>query len=245
MIKEKAIKIIKKIVKQYKASSKDFIKYLRKKGVQIGEGVTIFDPESVFIDSTRPCLMEIGNDVKIARGVTILTHGYDWSVIKGYYGEICGSAGKTKIGNNVFVGMQATILKGVTVGNNVIIGANSLVNKDVPDNVVVAGNPAKIIMTLEQYYKKRKMKQFDEAKELACEYYNKYKELPPKDVFREFFWLFGERKKDEFEDESFFEIMHLVRNYDESIEKYKKTKPMFESYEKFLEACGLPINNIG
>lgn len=85
-----------------------------------------------------------------------MTHGYDWAAMKGYYGEICGSAGKVKIGNNVFIGMQATILKGVTVGNNVIIGANSLVNKDIPDNTVVAGNPAIIIMTLDEYYEKRK-----------------------------------------------------------------------------------------
>lgn len=98
-------KIIKKILRQHKASSKDFVKYLRKKGVVVGEGVSIFDPQSVFIDSTRPCLLEIGNDVQITRGVTILTHGYDWSVLKGKYGEICGSAGKVKIGNNVFIGM--------------------------------------------------------------------------------------------------------------------------------------------
>lgn len=149
-------KLIKKIVRGHKASSKDFVKYLRKKNVKVGDGVVIFDPQSVFIDSTRPCLLEIGNDVQITRGVTILTHGYDWSVIKGVYGEICGSAGKVKIGNNVFIGMQATILKGVTIGNNVIIGANSLVNKDVPDNVVIAGNPARIIMSLEEYYEKRK-----------------------------------------------------------------------------------------
>ncbi len=148
-------KIIKKILRQHKASSKDFVKYLRKKGVVVGEGVAIFDPQSVFIDSTRPCLLEIGNDVQITRGVTILTHGYDWSVLKGKYGEICGSAGKVKIGNNVFIGMQATILKGVTIGNNVIIGANSLVNKNVPDNTVVAGNPAKVIMTIDEYYEKR------------------------------------------------------------------------------------------
>lgn len=49
--------------------------------------------------------------------------------------------GGVSIGDNVFIGMQSTILKGVHIGNNVIIGANSLVNKDVPDNCVVAGNP--------------------------------------------------------------------------------------------------------
>lgn len=59
--------------------------------------------------------------------------------------------------------MNSTILKGVTIGNNVIVGANSLVNKNFPDNVVIAGNPAKIIMTIDDYYKKRKMNQLKEA----------------------------------------------------------------------------------
>ena len=89
---------------------------------------------------TRPWLIDIGKNVKITEGVTILTHGFDWSVLKGVYGDILGSSGGVKIGDNVFIGMQTTILKGVHIGNNVIIGANSLVNKDIPDNCVAAGN---------------------------------------------------------------------------------------------------------
>ena len=63
-------------------------------------------------------------------------------------GKSSDRRGGVKIGNNVFIGMKSTILKGVRIGNNVIIGANSLVNKDVPDNCVVAGNPAKIVKML-------------------------------------------------------------------------------------------------
>lgn len=58
--------------------------------------------------------------------------------------------------------MNSTILKGVTIGNNVIIGVNSLINKNIPDNVV-AGNLAKIICTIEDYYIKRISSQLDEA----------------------------------------------------------------------------------
>ena len=50
-----------------------------------------------------------------------------------------------KIGNNVWIGGSVTILSGVTVGNNVVIGAGSVVTKDIPDNCVVAGVPAKVI----------------------------------------------------------------------------------------------------
>jgi acetyltransferase-like isoleucine patch superfamily enzyme len=50
-----------------------------------------------------------------------------------------------KIGNNVWMGGGVSILSGITVGNNVVIGAGTVVTKDVPENVVLAGNPAKII----------------------------------------------------------------------------------------------------
>jgi acetyltransferase-like isoleucine patch superfamily enzyme len=49
------------------------------------------------------------------------------------------------IGNNVWIGYGACILRGVTVGDNAIIGTNSVVTKDVPANAVVAGLPAKVI----------------------------------------------------------------------------------------------------
>ena len=52
------------------------------------------------------------------------------------------------IGNDVWVGGSAIILPGVTIGNNVIIAAGSIVTKDIPDNVIVAGNPAKIMKEL-------------------------------------------------------------------------------------------------
>jgi maltose O-acetyltransferase len=54
------------------------------------------------------------------------------------------------IGNNVWIGANATICPGVTIGNGVVIGAGAVVVKDVPDNVVVAGVPAKIIRTIEE-----------------------------------------------------------------------------------------------
>lgn len=85
--------------------------------------------------------------------------------------------------------MQTTILKGVHIGNNVIIGANSLVNKDIPDNCVAAGNPCKVIMSLEEYHEKRKAAQVDEATELVKLYRERYGKEPDEHALHEFFWL--------------------------------------------------------
>ena len=54
-----------------------------------------------------------------------------------------------RIKRNVWIGANATILPGVTIGENAVVGAGSVVTKDVPDNAVVAGNPARLIRFLD------------------------------------------------------------------------------------------------
>jgi acetyltransferase-like isoleucine patch superfamily enzyme len=60
-----------------------------------------------------------------------------------------------EIMDNVFIGCNSTILGGVTIGNNVVVAAGSVVTKDVPPNSVVAGNPAKVIESFDDYINKR------------------------------------------------------------------------------------------
>lgn len=225
--------IIRKIIYREKASSQDYVDYMVKKGARIGNGTMIFAPTKTMIDMTRPWLIEIGENVQITEGVKILTHGYDWSVIKGVTGEILGSAGKVTIGNNVFIGMNSIILKGVTVGNNVIIGAGSLVNKDIPDNCVVAGNPAKVIMSLDDYYEKRKAVQTEEVTELIREYRKVYNKNPSEEELNEFFWLFTDDSRNLHG--SWDEKMHLVNNYDLSCEKLNGNKKVFENMQDMLD----------
>ena len=225
-------KIVKKLIFKEKADSDTYIKYLKDKGVRIGDRVTIYEPRSNVIDVIRPWMIEIGNDVKITYGVTILTHGYDWSVLAGKHDVVLGSSGKVKIGNNVFIGMHSTILKGVNIGNNVIIGANSLVNKDVPDDVVVAGNPARVIMSVEEYYEKHKAMQKEEALELYVNYRDVYEKNPPKEVFSEFFWLF--QNDSEELHPSFKKQMSHHGRYDETLVNLKNSTPEFPSYEEFV-----------
>lgn len=94
-------------------------------------------------DDAYPELIEIGNNCVFATGSRILTHDAHPLV----FGKPVKTA-RTILGNNVFLGMNAIVLMGVTIGNNVIVGAGAIVTKDVPDNVIVAGNPARIIRAI-------------------------------------------------------------------------------------------------
>lgn len=236
--------IYKKFLYGYKSSSKSYTKYLRKKGVQIGNNVTFHEPSTNYIDVQKPFLITIGNNVEITRGVIIITHDYSWSVLKSKYFEIIGSRKKVTIGNNVFIGMNTIILKGVTIGDNVIIGANSVVTKNIPSETVYCGSPAKKICTLDEYYLKRTKEYEKEAIELFIQYYNRYKKVPKKEMFDEFFWIFEKRNLDELPKKFIFKLK-LGGNYDETLKKFLNTKPKFSSYESFVEECFKVIKNGG
>lgn len=231
-------KAIRKIIFREKADSDSYIKFLRNKGVRIGNNTQIYAPNKTMIDIQRPWLLEIGDNVQITYGVTILSHDYAWAVLKNKYGDVIGSSDKVTIGNNVFIGMNSTILKGVTIGNNVIIGADSLVNKNIPDNVVVAGNPAKIIMSLEEYYKKRKDKYLQEAKNNVIEYHKCYNKVPSKDELYEYLWLFEPRNSNDINNiKKFNETMNLTGNYDFTLKKFESELPVYDNYESFINDC--------
>lgn len=228
--------VLKGILLGEKANSKKFVAYLRKKGVSIGDDVRFYSPANSIVDISAPWLLSIGNHVRITHGVIILTHDYSWSVMKKLDGSILGAQSPVKIGNNVFIGMNSVITRGVSIGDNVIIGAGSVVTKDCESNSVYAGNPAKKIMSIEEYREKRAKLQFEEAKNIAIEYKMRYGIQPPLEVFSEYFMLFctaDEAKK--YSD--FIKQMNNCCNYDESVAYMEDNRPMFENFSAFLEAC--------
>lgn len=226
--------LVRKAIFREKADSSEYISLLRKKGMRIGERVLILNPKAITIDETRPWLIEIGNDVQIANGVCIMTHGYDWSVLKGKYGDVLGSSGKVRIGNNVFLGLNTVILKGVTIGDNVIIGAGSVVTHDIPGNCIASGNPARRIMSLDEYYDKRKKAQYNEASELVREFREVYgKEVEDEDL-SEFFWLFTDEDKNL--PACWEKKMQLVGTRQKSRKALNKHKPLFKDKESFLKS---------
>lgn len=92
--------------------------------------------------------IDIGNNVTIGQFVSILDHDHRY-IFEGENMKLDGYVtAPISIGNNVWIADKCTILKGVKIGNNVVIGANTLVHKDVPDNVVVGGVPFKILKQL-------------------------------------------------------------------------------------------------
>lgn len=101
----------------------------------------------------------IGANAQIAPNVSIYTAGHPIHPDSRNSGYEYGIS--ITIGDNVWIGGNACIMPGVTIGNNVVIGAGSVVTKDIPDNVIAAGNPCKIIRTVTEedrdcYYRDRK-----------------------------------------------------------------------------------------
>ena len=88
--------------------------------------------------------IEFEDGVSVAPGVRIATINHDFNNRHTIY-----TYGKVTIKKNAWIGMNATICPGVTIGENAVIAAGAVVTKDVPDNAVVGGCPAKIIKELD------------------------------------------------------------------------------------------------
>jgi acetyltransferase-like isoleucine patch superfamily enzyme len=123
--------------------------YFRKKGMKIGKNNRIYTLDF----AGEPYLVKIGDHCTIAAGASFITHdGGAWV----FRQEIPGLNvfGKIEVKDNCFIGYNSIILPNITVGPNSVVGAGSVVTKDVPPNVVVAGVPAKVVSTIDEYKKK-------------------------------------------------------------------------------------------
>lgn len=130
----------------YMKIKKNHVLYARKLGVRIGDGCQILtNPRLVF--GTEPWLIKIGDHVDITAGVKFLTHEGGIWVVRGLnkkYDDLdCFKP--IKVGNNVLIGVNSLIMPGITIGDNVIVAAHSVVTKDVENDTIIGGNPAKII----------------------------------------------------------------------------------------------------
>ena len=93
------------------------------------------------------CEIRIGDNCFIAPGVHIYTATHPIDPVERIAGTEYGKP--VSIGDNVWIGGRAVINPGVHIGSNVVIASGAIVTKDVPDNVVIGGNPARIIKTID------------------------------------------------------------------------------------------------
>lgn len=129
-------------------------------GTEIDESVTVFTPlhinygkhtkigKNVFINFDCVFLdlggITIEDNVLIAPKVSLLSEGHPINPVE----RQSLVPGKIHIKKNAWIGAGATILQGVTIGENAVVAAGSVVSKDVPDNTIVGGVPAKILKTI-------------------------------------------------------------------------------------------------
>ncbi|MBR2641460.1 acyltransferase [Candidatus Saccharibacteria bacterium] len=131
-------------------------KLVREMGVKIGNNCEIYSNVSF---GSEPYLVEIGDNVRLAMGVKITTHdGGLWVLRNNGKLRNADKFGRVKIGSNVHVGLNTIIMPGVTIGDNVIIGCGAVVTKDIPSESVAVGVPAKVIESIDEYYRKVKNK---------------------------------------------------------------------------------------
>ncbi len=141
---------------------KYYEKLLRSVGLTL-HGSPRFIAKSVRFDDFG--LITLGDRLVVSMNVWFLTHDYSFTTGLISINEMpktdIGLLGPITVGNNVFIGMNSILLPGTTIGNNVIVGAGSIVRGNFPDNVVISGNPAKIISDIQSHTEKLMNKNYN------------------------------------------------------------------------------------
>lgn len=137
--------MIKKIQALYYRFFKGGVAYARYLGVKVGENCLIATRNW----SSEPYLIEIGNNVQITSNVSIHTHG-GAHVARTQFPNF-DIFGKVIIKDGAYIGAFSQIMPGVTIGEGALVAAGSVVTKSIPARVVVAGNPARYVCSVEEY----------------------------------------------------------------------------------------------
>lgn len=136
----------KKVLKIFRGSFRQAIK----DGMLIEKGVTVMSGVNF---GSEPYLIKLHKYSRISSNVIFITHdGGTWAFrnTNKEFKDV-KKFGTIEIGEYSFIGAGSIIMPGVHIGNNCVIGAGSIVTKDVPDNYVVCGVPARILCTTNEY----------------------------------------------------------------------------------------------
>lgn len=127
----------------------DPIRFARRRGVTIGEDCRLLDVSSSTFGS-EPYLITLGDHVTITGGVRFLTHDGGVWVFRETHPELDVVA-PIRVGSNVFIGLNAILLPGITIGDHCVVAAGAVVTRSVESGTIVAGVPARPIKRIEEY----------------------------------------------------------------------------------------------
>ena len=130
--------------------------YAKSLGVKLGNNVVFYGMKPEMF-STEPWLITIGSNVYITAGCQFVTHDGGTLILRDLVPDLELTA-PIIVGDNVYIGLNCLIMPGVRIGNRVIIGAGSVVTKDIPDNSVATGVPARVIKSIDQYLESAKLR---------------------------------------------------------------------------------------
>ena len=117
------------------------VKYAKKIGVNMGENLHLYGEVNW---GTEPWLITLGSDVHITNHVSFINHDGGTLLFRDRVPDLEITKPIT-VGDRVYIGNNVLILPGVNIGNDVIIGAGAVVTRDIPDNSVAVGVPARVI----------------------------------------------------------------------------------------------------
>ena len=124
---------------------------LRRQGMQLGEDVWL--PRSTWIDPDYCFLISIGDHCGFGSDCLILAHDAQMDEFLD-----AGRIGRVVIHESCHIGSRTVILPGVEIGPRTIVGANSVVSRSLPPDSVCAGNPARVICSLDEYLEKHRLR---------------------------------------------------------------------------------------
>jgi acetyltransferase-like isoleucine patch superfamily enzyme len=138
------------------AALRDPEAFVRSLGVNLTGRVRFYGVNRAMFGS-EPWLITIGDNVYVTSGVQFVTHDGGTLILRKEHPELDWTAPIT-IGDDVYIGMRSMILAGVTIGDRCVIGAGSIVTRDIPDNTVAAGVPARVLRSTDEYLERLRAK---------------------------------------------------------------------------------------
>ncbi len=137
-----------------KIENKEAVRRAIRGGAKIGSNCRFLGSHDF---GSEPYLISIGSNVTVSSNVTFINHDGGTAVIKRMdekrYSKVI-KYGRIIIDENCFIGSGTIIMPNVHIGRNCVIGAGSIVTKDIPDNSVAVGSPARVVKTIEEYAEK-------------------------------------------------------------------------------------------